>query len=82
MKLLLELTPKQLDELADQVADRLLQKKVSSKEAYTVKEAAQRLGVHTVTIRRGIAAQTIPTIPGLGAIRIPASYVDAAQTKK
>lgn len=82
MRLSFELTPEQLDELAERVADHMGKQKPAQKDTYTIKEAATRMDVHQVTIRRRVKAGTIPIIPGLGAIRIPASYVEAALTQK
>ena len=46
------------------------------KDTYTVAETAKALGVDISTIRRRIKAQVIPTVPGVGAIRVPAAFVE------
>ena len=59
-------------QLAEMVAGKLRQRK----DTYTVGEAAQKLGVCAKTIRNRIEAKTIPVVPGLGAKRIPAKFID------
>ena len=80
MKLILELTPDQLDELAQRVAEKMT--KPRPKETYTIKETANLLGVCKQTIRRRIATKTIPIIPGLGAKRISAATLEKLLTQK
>jgi len=75
--LTLQLTPDQLNELADAVARKLGSAAAEkSQDALTVAEAAKRLGVSRLTIYRRTQAGLIPTIPNLGVIRIPASVID------
>lgn len=75
MTLTLELTPEQIDALADAVAAKL-GGKTKGGDALTVAEAAKRLGVSIDTIYRRVEAGTIPKIPNLGVIRIPAAAID------
>ena len=46
------------------------------KDTYTVAEMAEALDVDISTIRRRIKAGIIPTIPGVGALRIAATVVE------
>lgn len=70
MILEIELSDTQLAKIADMVAAKLERK---NRTAYTVAEVAKRLGVSNRTITRRIEAKVIPTVPGIGAKRIPAS---------
>jgi excisionase family DNA binding protein len=74
--LTLELTPDQLDALADIVARKLGVSAEKSEDALTVGEAAKRLKVSKLTIYRRTKSGLIPTIPNLGVIRIPATAID------
>lgn len=76
MILQIELTPDQLDTLAEVVAAKLGQAAPRTKDALTVAEAARRLGVGRNTVYRHVEAGTIPKVPNLGVVRIPASYFD------
>lgn len=75
MTLTLELTPDQIDALADAVAAKLANAK-SGGDALTVAEAAKRLGVSIDTIYRRVEAGMIPKVPSLGVIRIPAAAIE------
>lgn len=81
MILQLELTAEQIDTLAEAVAAKLGTKR-NSRDAVTVAEAAKRLGVSIDTIYRRVEAGTIPKVPNLGVIRIPASYFDRILNEK
>lgn len=59
-------------ELASLVAGELR----GRRDAYTVAEAAEKLGVTSKTIRNRIEAKIIPIIPGVGPKRIPAAYIE------
>lgn len=76
MTLTLQLTPEQIDALADVVARKLGVSAEKSKDALTVGEAAKRLGVSKLTIYRRTKSGLIPTIPNLGVTRIPAAAID------
>jgi excisionase family DNA binding protein len=77
MNITFALTPAQVATIAKAVAEELRQRPITNdKDAYTVAEVATMLGVHGATIRRRIQAGTIPAIPHLGAVRIPASAVN------
>jgi hypothetical protein len=73
MILEIKLSDEQLGELADIVAAKLERK---DRSAYTVKEAAAKLQISPKTILRRIEAKIIPVVPGIGAKRIPASWLD------
>lgn len=74
MKLTIELTPKQLDELAEIVAGKLATSQ--NVEALTLTQAAKRLGVSKDTVNRRVKAGVLPVIEGIGAIRISSSHID------
>lgn len=48
----------------------------NSRDTYTITEAAEKLGVCGKTIRNRIDAKLIPLVPGIGAKRIPAAWLD------
>jgi excisionase family DNA binding protein len=73
MTLEIELSDEQLAKIADMVVAKLNGGKLAS---YTIAEAAEKLGISGRTIRNHIKAGIIPKIPGIGATRIPAGYVD------
>ena len=73
MTLEIELSDSQLAKIADMVAAKL---EGGKRTAYTVEETASMLKVSGKTVRNHIKAKIIPTVPGIGAIRIPSAYVD------
>ena len=75
MSLSVTLTPGQLDELAENIAARMMKKEAKAK-TYTVAEAAEILNVSYSTINIRIKAGFIRLIPNLGARRITQGEID------
>lgn len=73
MTLQVELSDEQLVQIANLVAVKI---RAGQATTYSKKEAAAVLGVSVKTIHRRIEAAIIPTIPNLGAVRIPAAFID------
>lgn len=73
MRVTLELTPDQVGALAEAVASILGS---GGKESLTTQEAAARLGLSRDTVLRRVKAGLIPSISGMGKVRIPAAHID------
>lgn len=73
MILQVQLTDDQFEELAKRVAIKL---RVGKADTYSVREAANVLGVSPKTVQRRVIAKLIPRIANISPIRIPAAWVD------
>jgi excisionase family DNA binding protein len=76
MKLTIELTQEQVDEIAAAIAGKLGKRDSSSAKTLTIRQAAARLNVAQDTVRRRVKAGIIPKVPCLGVVRIPAYAID------
>ena len=75
----LEFTEEQVAEIAKQVVGLL---RAGLPDVYTVREAAKMLRIDPKTIRRRIDAGLIPTVPNIGATRIPALFIEELIRRK
>lgn len=72
-----KLDPDQLAELAKMVAIEIRSiTPASGASAYSVNEVARILGVTAETVRRRVKAGILPSISGMGAVRISAAHVE------
>lgn len=80
MKITIELTDDQLDELADAVAEKLARANPAGKRApMKVKAFASATGLSTQTIYRQLQAGQIDHVPGLAKKLIPARELEKFQ---
>lgn len=79
MKIEMELTEAQVEQIVSAVALRVAQS-ASAPETkrgfYTVREAAREMQVSEDTIYRMVEAGRMPRVPGMRSIRIPRSAID------
>ena len=73
MMITLMLTADQFDQLAERVAAKMA--KPVSGRPLSLSEAAKELGVSRETIRLAVHAGKVKRVPGISAIRIPASEI-------
>lgn len=74
MKVTIELSPEQIDEIAGAVAAKLGRREAPT--TLTVAQAAKRLGVTSDTVRRRVKAGIIPRVKCMGVVRIPALAIE------
>lgn len=68
----LELSDEQIHAIAVEVAKI---KGLPDRDAFSINEVAERIGVSSLTVRRRVTAGIIPVLPGIKPPRIPANYV-------
>lgn len=73
MKLSIELTAEQVDQIAELVAQKV---RGSTGEILTLAQAARKARVSPATLRRWVKAGRLPKVPGSRVIRITSDHLD------
>lgn len=79
MKIEMELTPAQVEQIVSAVVERVNaagRSDAPKRGYYTVREAAAELKVSEDTIYRMVEAKQLPRVPGMRSVRIPRAAID------